>query len=50
MNLIEQFPSPLWYQCLSVLQEDSPELVDEYIENTAAKLELTVDYFIEEFL
>jgi len=32
------------------MQEDAPELVDEYIENTAAKMELTVDYFIEEFL
>jgi hypothetical protein len=42
--------SPLWYQYYSVIQEDAPELLDEYIESTAAKLELTVDYFMEEFL
>ena len=42
--------SPLWYQYYSVIQEDAPELLDEYIESTAAKLELTVDYFIAEFL
>jgi len=43
-------PTKLWYQTLAVMQEDAPELVDEYIENTAAKMELTVDYFIAEFL
>jgi hypothetical protein len=42
--------SLLWYQYYRILQEDAPELVDEYIENTAAKLELTVDYFTSEFL
>jgi hypothetical protein len=42
--------SPLWYQYYYVLQQDAPELVDEYIENTASKLELTVDYFVAEFL
>ena len=42
--------SPLWYQYYSVIQEDAPELLDEYIESTDAKLELTVDYFMEEFL
>lgn len=42
--------SPMWYQYYRILQQDAPELVDEYIENTAAKLELTVDYFIAEFL
>ncbi len=45
-----QVLSPLWYQYLSILQEDAPELVDEYIENTAAKLEMTVDYFTSEFI
>jgi hypothetical protein len=40
----------LWYQYYSILQEDAPELVDEYIEDTASKLELTVDYFTQEFL
>jgi hypothetical protein len=42
--------SPLWYQYYHILQQDAPELVDDYIENTAAKLELTVDYFVAEFL
>jgi hypothetical protein len=42
--------SPLWYQYLNILKQDAPELIDEYIENTAAKLELTVDYFVAEFL
>ena len=40
----------LWYQYYSILQEDAPELIDEYLENTAAKLELPVDYLISEFL
>ena len=42
--------SPLWYQYYHILQQDAPALVDDYIENTAAKLELTVDYFVAEFL
>ena len=45
-----QVPSPLWYQYYQILQEDAPELLDEYIENTAAKLEMTVDYFTSEFI
>lgn len=45
-----QIPSPLWYQYLNILREDAPELIDEYIESTAAQLELTVDYFTAEFL
>jgi hypothetical protein len=45
-----QVPSLLWYQYYSILQEDAPELLDEYIENTASKLEMTVDYFTAEFL
>ena len=44
------FLSPLWYQYYLILQEDAPELVDDYIENTAARLEMTVDYFTAEFL
>jgi hypothetical protein len=40
----------LWYQYYSILQEDAPELVDEYIEDTASRLELPVDYFTQEFL
>ena len=42
--------SPLWYQYYDIISEDAPEILDEYIESTAAKLELTVDYFMEEFL
>jgi hypothetical protein len=47
---MNQIPSLLWYQYLNILKQDAPELIDEYIENTAAKLELTVDYFVAEFL
>lgn len=42
--------SDLWYNYYQIIQEDAPELVDEYLENTAARLELTVDYFTAEFL
>lgn len=42
--------TPLWYTYYQILQENHPELVDEYLENTAAKLELTVDYLMAEFL
>jgi len=48
--LTEQMPTQLWYQYYHIIKEDAPELVDEYIEDTAARLELTVDYFIQEFL
>jgi hypothetical protein len=40
----------LWYQFYEILQKDAPECVDEYLENTAAHLELPVDYLIQEFL
>ena len=43
-------PTKLWYQTLAVMQEESPELVDEFIESTAAKMEVTVDYLMQEFL
>ena len=42
--------SPLCYNYYAIIQQDSPEILDEYIESTAAKLELTVDYFVAEFL
>lgn len=42
--------SPLWYQYLSILEEDAPELVEEYIENTAQKLNMTTEYFTLEFI
>jgi hypothetical protein len=41
--------SPLWYQYYDIISEDAPEILDQYIEETAAKLELTVDYFTAEF-
>jgi len=47
---MNEVPSALWYQYLNILKQDAPELIDEYIENTASKLELTVDYFVAEFL
>ena len=40
----------LWYAYYRILQKSAPELLDQYIEETAAKLELTVDYFTTEFL
>lgn len=43
-------PSDLWYTYYHIIKEDAPEILDEYLENTAAKLELPVDYFVSEFL
>ena len=40
----------LWYQWYAIVKEDAPEIVDQFVENTAAKMEVTVDYFINEFL
>jgi len=40
----------LWYQWYAIVKEDAPEIVDQFIENTAAKMEVTVDYFMNEFL
>ena len=40
----------LWYSWYHVVKEDAPEVLDQFIENTAAKMELTVDYFMDEFL
>ena len=40
----------LWYQWYSIVKEDAPFILDTFIENTAAKMELTVDYFVAEFL
>lgn len=42
--------TPLWYQYYKIIQEDAPELVDEYLENTAARLNLPLEYLISEFL
>ena len=39
----------LWYSWYNVVKEDAPEVLDQFIENTAAKMELTVDYFTAEF-
>ena len=49
-EMMSSLPTKLWYQTLTVLQEDAPELVDEYLESTAAKMEVTVDYLMGEFL
>ena len=49
-EMMSSLPTKLWYQTLSVMYEDAPELVDEYLESTAAKMEITVDYLMEEFL
>ena len=49
-EMMSSLPTKLWYQTLAVMQEDAPELVDDYLESTAAKMEVTVDYLIEEFL
>lgn len=40
----------LWYQWYGIVKEDAPELIDQFLENTAAKMEVTVDYLMEEFL
>lgn len=40
----------LWYQWYQIVKEDAPMVLDTFIENTAAKMELTVDYFVAEFL
>ena len=48
--MMSSHPTKLWYQTLTVLQEDAPELVDEFLENSAAKMEVTVDYLMGEFL
>jgi len=47
---MSSLPTKLWYQTLTVMQEDAPELLDEFLENSAAKMEVTVDYLMEEFL
>ena len=40
----------LRYQWYGILQEDAPEILDTFLENTAAKMEVTVDYLMDEFL
>ena len=40
----------LWYQWYEIVKEDAPTILDTFIENTAAKMEVTVDYLMEEFL
>ena len=49
-EMMSSHPTKLWYQTLAIMQEDAPELVDDYLESTAAKMEVTVDYLIQEFL
>lgn len=40
----------LWYTWYNIIREDAPEIADEFIENTASKMEITVDYLMDEFL
>jgi len=40
----------LWYSWYNVVKEDAPEVLDEFIENTAAKMEITVDVFLAEWI
>ena len=40
----------LWYQWYNIVKEDAPEILETFIENTAAKMELTVDYCVDEFI
>ena len=49
-EMMSSLPTKLWYQTLVIMQEESPELVDQFIESTAAKMEVTVDYLMQEFL
>ena len=49
-EMMSSLPTKLWYQTLAVMQETCPELVDEFLENSAAKMEVTVDYLMQEFL
>ena len=49
-EMMSSLPTKLWYQTLAVMQEESPEIVVEFLESTAAKMEVTVDYLIQEFL
>ena len=49
-EMMSSLPTKLWYQTLAIMQEESPELVDEFLESTAAKMEITVDYLMQEFL
>ena len=48
--MMSSHPTKLWYQTLAVMQEESPEIVDQFLESTAAKMEVTVDYLMQEFL
>jgi len=40
----------LWYSWYYIVKEDAPEVLDEFLENTAAKMEITVNYLMDEFL
>ena len=49
-SVTPQTNQELWYSWYAIVKEDAPEVLDQFIENTAAKMELTVDYFTAEFL
>ena len=51
METVTPITNPqMWYLWYEIIKEDAPEIMDEFIENTASKMELTVDYFTQEFL
>jgi len=51
MTAITPMTNPkLWYSWYEIVKEDAPEVLDEFLENTAAKMELPVDYLMQEFL
>jgi len=51
MTAITPITNPkLWYSWYAIVKEDAPEVLDEFLENTASKMELPVDYLIYEFL
>lgn len=49
-NITPETEPMIWYTLYEVIKEDAPELIDQFIEDTAAKMELPVDYLIQEFL
>jgi hypothetical protein len=40
----------LWYAMYTTIKEDAPEILDQFLERTASRMELPVDYLIQEFL
>ena len=49
-NVTPETNLELWYSWYAVVKEDAPEVLDEFLENTAAKMEITVDVFLAEWI